>query len=193
MMGRASSVLACMAFLLHGSTKIPEFQDYVSHDRLDGRAAEPRLTTTWARKYRTRIRRGAASEEGFRRGFEYVETPGPNFAGHYRVVNWGCGSGCLMMVIVDLKTGAIYPPPLSVAPTGEGRIRIPNLGTGWAGFDFRENSRLFVMEICPGGAPDPKSPLYRGKQLCGTSYFLLEPHGFRLIQRVQWDPDPPLE
>ncbi len=34
---------------------------------------------------------------------------GPNFAGHYTVVTWGCGSNCIVYTIVDNMTGTIYP------------------------------------------------------------------------------------
>ena len=164
--------------------RILTFKDYPEKGTFDGPPAEPRLTTTWAQRYRTRIRLGAASREGFRRGFEYIEEPGPNFAGHYRVVTWGCGSGCLMMVVVDLRTGTVYRPPISAGTTGADRIVIPRLGTGWGDFDFRKDSRLFIMRTCPWGSPDPKSPLYRGREFCGSTYFVMEPQGFRLLQRV---------
>jgi hypothetical protein len=89
-----------------------------------------------------------------------------------------------MMAIVDLKTGTIYPPPMSAGRTGDAQIAVPNLGMGHGDFDFRADSRLFVMKTCPWGSPDPKSPLYRGRELCGTSFFVIEPRGFRLLQRV---------
>jgi hypothetical protein len=185
-MQRATVVGVCLtAFLiLNAAPKRPSFQEYPPDGTFGGTAAEPRITTAWQQKYRTRIRRGAASSEGFRRGSEYVETTGPNFAGHYRVVNWGCGSGCLMMVIVDLNTGTVYPPPMSVGASGEDRLIIPNLGTGWGDFDFRIDSRLFVMRTCRWGSRNPKSPLYRGMGFCGTSYYTIEPRGFRVIQRI---------
>ena len=47
------------------------------------------------------------------------------------------------MVIIDLETGRVNPPPLSVGKTGEDLIIIPNLGTGWGNLDFRLNSRLY--------------------------------------------------
>lgn len=34
-------------------------------------------------------------------------TQGPNFAGHYTVVTWGCGTSCQESAIIDAKTGAI--------------------------------------------------------------------------------------
>jgi hypothetical protein len=178
------TLLLCFAVLPNGYAKDPDFQDYPTEATLDSPPAEPRLTTPWTRKYQTRIRRGVTGQEGFRRGSEYIEAAGPNFARHYRVVNWGCGTGCLMMVVVDLKTGAVYPPPMSTGPTGTGRIVIPRLGSGWGDFDFRTDSRLFIMRTCPWGSPDPKSPLYRGPDFCGTSYFVVESQGFRLLQRV---------
>jgi hypothetical protein len=35
---------------------------------------------------------------------------GPNFAGHYRVAVWGCGSSCAMFAVVNLKTGRVITP-----------------------------------------------------------------------------------
>lgn len=51
-----------------------------------------------ARLYRTAITKQAAD--------------GPNFAGHYAVVTWGCGTECQGYAIVDSKTGDIvhYEP-----------------------------------------------------------------------------------
>lgn len=36
---------------------------------------------------------------------------GPNFAGHYTVVTWSCGSPCSTMAIVDVQTGATFDLP----------------------------------------------------------------------------------
>jgi len=46
-----------------------------------------------ANSFRTQIREGLAS--------------GPNFAGHYTVVEIGCGTACQNQVVVDLHTGRI--------------------------------------------------------------------------------------
>jgi len=50
-----------------------------------------------ARDFRTRLRE--AAEEGAKSG--------PNFAGHYALASWGCGTGCLDWALVDLKTGKV--------------------------------------------------------------------------------------
>jgi len=36
---------------------------------------------------------------------------GVNFAGHFIVANWGCGTGCSQFVIVDAINGIVYAPP----------------------------------------------------------------------------------
>ena len=54
---------------------------------------------------------------------------GPNFAGHYTVVEWGCGSECQNFAIVDAITGKIYSPSF---PSENGQ-------------EFDLNSRLIVI------------------------------------------------
>lgn len=34
----------------------------------------------------------------------------PNFAGHYILARWGCGTNCYSISIIDAKTGRIYHP-----------------------------------------------------------------------------------
>lgn len=41
----------------------------------------------------------------------------PDFAGHYKIAGWGCGSVCASGALIDLKTGAIRPLPFA----GHGR------------------------------------------------------------------------
>ena len=50
-----------------------------------------------ARSYKTALRRGIQS--------------GPNFAGHYALVVWGCGSSCADFAVVDLKNGSAINIP----------------------------------------------------------------------------------
>lgn len=88
---------------------------------------------------------------------------GPNFAGHYTLAGWGCGTGCLDWGLIDQANGKV---------TFDGRIRtIENLtdvwpindpvmkhyaalGAGAAGYDtllFRKDSALLVMIGAPAG------------------------------------------
>ncbi|MBL4904606.1 MAG: hypothetical protein JKZ00_00955 [Flavobacteriaceae bacterium] len=56
---------------------------------------EPDFTSNpEAKMFITRIKEGCKS--------------GVNFAGHYTLIYWGCGTACQSGVIVDRKTGVIY-------------------------------------------------------------------------------------
>jgi len=77
--------------------RFPEFKDYPVGEKFSGKPAQPKLASRRARLFRTAIRTQTAE--------------GPNFAGHYRIVTWGCGAGCAQFAIVDVKTGAVYFPP----------------------------------------------------------------------------------
>lgn len=57
-----------------------------------------------------------------------IDKFGMNFAGHYNLARWGCGTSCQNGAITDLKTGRVYDIPT-------------------AAFDyaFRKDSRLLVV------------------------------------------------
>jgi hypothetical protein len=44
---------------------------------------------------------------------EYGKGP-PNFAGHYRIVDIGCGSDCTFIFVVDVITGRVYYPGVNL-------------------------------------------------------------------------------
>ncbi len=95
-----------------GSATTPKFDDYPVREVFRGKPAPPVLSTTEARRFRTELRRQAAS--------------GPNFAGHFTLARWGCGAGCVMGAIIDARTGEVWFPKFRVedAFTSEGRIAI---------------------------------------------------------------------
>jgi hypothetical protein len=95
----------------------PPFEEYSVVDSFKGRPAPVDLSSDpKARRYRTMLREGAAE--------------GPNFAGHYTVVTWGCGTECQVHSIVDARTGRVYMFPFVT------------------GYDlaFRRDSRLLVAD-----------------------------------------------
>lgn len=51
----------------------------------------------WAGNYRTRI------VEGLRKG--------PNFAGHYSLIEIGCGTSCLFAYLADARSGQVFSFP----------------------------------------------------------------------------------
>lgn len=54
---------------------------------------------------------------------------GANFAGHYTIVTWGCGTSCQTSAIVDTKTGAVYTPGI----------------VSEVGIKYKLNSRLLII------------------------------------------------
>jgi len=113
-----------------------------------GVPARPRLETPLAKDHATIIREGA------RRGV--------NFAGEYRVIDWGCGTSCGVYVIVDKRTGKVFEPP----------EMSKGVDLGVAGPEFRLDSRLMVIANCP----DPK--IY-GLKNCQRKFY--EWNGSRLV------------
>jgi len=71
---------------------------------------------------------------------------GVNFAGHYIVAGWGCGTGCISGAIIDARTGnVLWPLPLNA------------LGVWYDGQNYadepvayRKNSRLLIISGSPG-------------------------------------------
>jgi hypothetical protein len=98
-------------------TALPGFADYPSTEVFTGRAAPVLLDSArYGRTYRTRLRDGARK--------------GPNFAGAFTVVVWGCGSSCQVGVVINANTGALSRQTL----------RATN------GVEYRRESRLLIAD-----------------------------------------------
>lgn len=48
----------------------------------------------------------------------------PDFAGHYVVAVYGCGTGCMATALVDVKTGVVYRAPFNQPAEGQGAYRV---------------------------------------------------------------------
>lgn len=104
----------------------PRFEDYRVSEKFKGKPAPVNLRSAHgASMFKTKLREGAKK--------------GPNFAGHYTVVTWGCGSDCRMVAIVDAKTGRVYIAPFEVSILADAGYRLdsrllvanPPEETGW--------------------------------------------------------------
>jgi hypothetical protein len=71
---------------------------------------------------------------------------GVNFAGHYIVAGWGCGTGCISGAIIDARTGnVLWPLPLNalgVCYAGDSYVDKP--------VEYRKDSRLLIIRGSPG-------------------------------------------
>jgi hypothetical protein len=117
-------------------TDTPHFEDFPVREKFTGKPAAVKVESRGARRYRTVIREGARE--------------GPNFAGHYTVVTWGCGAGCVQFAVVDAKTGVVYSPRFYVAA----RVRFDEeTQQPDEPLQFRIDSKLLIVS----GSPNEKN------------------------------------
>jgi len=130
----------------------PEFSDFHVEQVYSGRNATPKVTAEW-QSFKTRIREAASQP--------------PNFAGAYRIVEWGCGSDCVRFVLLDLKSGSVHAPPF------ESLWLDAFAKYGWygKGLEYRSDSRLLIADGCP----DEK---------CATYYYEWTEGAFHLIRAI---------
>lgn len=136
-----------------GGQSEPRFTDYPAGAKFTGRPARAVLRDRQARMFRTRLKEGAQA--------------GPNFAGHYTVVRWGCGSGCIEMAVVDARTGVIYWPPFSNVVVGMS-------GTVEDNPSFNIASKLMVVR---GALNEQDND--------GVYYYVFDKNRFRLVKYVK--------
>jgi len=101
-------------------------------------------------------------------------TKGPNFAGHYRVAFWGCGSSCAMFAVVGLKTGRVITTTEFRSVSGvylDAEDFLPGTASDGWGFRYRKDSSLLVV------IGDPDEDAARS----GAYYFVLQGERLRLI------------
>lgn len=96
------------------------------------RPAAPIVKHGMARLFRTALREGAKQP--------------PNFAGHYTIIEIGCGAGTRCPAILDAQTGKVFfPPELKVA---EALL----MEVGHADFEtlnYRRDSRILIVVGTP--------------------------------------------
>ena len=161
----------------------PRFEDYPSTELFTEKPAAPLIKRPLERMYRTRIREGVIKGWGVER--DGKEQPGPNFAGHYVIITWGCGSPCLMAAIVDLKTGSVTPPPFHHGP-GQSYFQVPWAFPAEPPLAYRVDSRLLIATICESD----KTVRVEGHvsyeaQRCGAYYFLMSDNELRLTYKLR--------
>ena len=175
--------LIALAAAWTASAQNPRFEDYPVKDIFTGTPAAPILATPQQKLFRTRIREGASKGTGVMR--DGKEQAGPNFAGHFIIVEWYCGSPCAMNAMVDAITGKIYAPPISeglVLPVITPGDPDPCPQWGPATVKFRLDSKLMIVEANPNFPKDKMN--YR-------HYLLWENNRWKLLRRVPIAPCTP--
>jgi hypothetical protein len=162
------------------TNRLPRFEDYPVSEVFAQTPHLPILVTSEQRMFRTRIREGVEKGWGVWINGEWSKEqnkPGPNFAGHYIVIAWGCGSGCIRMAMSDAETGTVYnPPPVSDGELALPMLVFPNSAGGAAETEYRRNSRLMIVRATPHADRSDAVPY--------AYYFLWQDKRWRLLRRV---------
>ena len=150
---------------------LPRFEDFPVVQKFQGQPARVDLSShPNARTFRTRLREGAQK--------------GPNFAGHYALVGWGCGNECGESLIVDLRAGKVYGLAGSPGEPPSGRtVRVKGEILEFSrGVDFRLTSRLVIVDPpCP---KDYNPCVSFGRSEEPVRYYVMEAGGLRLIHKT---------
>ena len=93
---------------------LPRFDDYLTADTVSSELVAPDLTSPGARQFQSVLTLAAQG--------------GPNFAGHYTVAVWGCGTSCQSFAIIDVNSGAVEMGGFTLS----------------VGAEYRRNSGLFI-------------------------------------------------
>lgn len=134
------------------SAEPPRFEDFADVQPLTGAPVAPDVDgSPRVHRFRTVLREGAAR--------------GPNFAGHFTVVSWGCGTDCQVIAIVDATSGAVVFAPF-VSEFGQ---------------EFRRESRLLVVNP-PAEVGSCASN--EATEAISTRYYAWDGKGFKLLAEV---------
>lgn len=111
------------------------FDDYAVSSVFQGTPAPPHITEKRHLEFHTAITEAAAK--------------GANFAGHYTIAQWDCGSDCISLVIVDETNGKLFSPPFKVLTTPQVQGTDDDPAHEFKGAVFQLKSRLLILDGCP--------------------------------------------
>jgi len=156
---RATVIVALgVALTVGAASRAPRFEDFRVTEVFKGKPPNIDLRTVMQKRYPTQIRKQAILPA--------------NFAGHFRIAEWGCGTSCGMLAVIDLKTGKVYDGPFQDMDYGE-QYRYEG---GSQDLEYRVSSSLLVARGCP----EFKN--------CGTYYYEWKGDKFDLLRFVPHGP-----
>jgi len=118
-------VLVFLSLAVFGQKGVPQFKDYPAGKIYRGKNAPVKLTNSDERMFRTRLTEAAKQK--------------PNFAGHYVLTSWGCGTECLSGAAIDVRTGKVSFFDFSICCWGT------NVDENFEAINFRPDSKLIIF------------------------------------------------
>jgi len=137
--------------------QVPKFAAYPAKEAYQGKNAPLLLETEQDKTFKTRLKEAAGQK--------------PNFAGHYILTAWGCGSECLMGAAIDANTGKVHWLPHTLCCWGS------HADGNFEPIVYRPNSRLIVF----AGLRDEQ-----GEN--GVHFYEFDQGRFIHLQTVGWKP-----
>jgi hypothetical protein len=129
--------------------KVPRFKDY------------PVAKTYWGKIPKLKL---TSDDEPWRDRFQWaIENQKVNFAGHYIVTDWSCGSTCVLGAAINAQTGKISWWKVRLNYDVEAPV------------SYRRNSRLIILSGCRGDDADYKT---------GTHFFKIQNGKFVHLKSV---------
>jgi hypothetical protein len=139
----------------HIPTDAPRFSAYPATVHAGPNAAPDVQSDPRSKRYRTQLRSWGKEK--------------PNFAGHYILATWGCGTGCTEIAVIDAVTGAVFHPMGARTNSIEDvdadvlvEVKDGERRGDFGALQYRADSRLLVLIGKPDGRPDQR----------GISYFV---------------------
>ena len=125
------NIIFSIAFLFlcfpGADARTPQFKSYPAGNIYTGKNAPVKLVTKDNKMFRTRLR--AIGKEKV------------NFAGRYILGSFGCGAECLVIAVIDAKTGKVFNVPFTVCCWFDSESPEPVEEP----FQFKINSKLIVF------------------------------------------------
>lgn len=112
---------------------------------------------------------------GYRTNLRNAAKEGVNFAGHYILTTWGCGTNCSQSAIIDARNGRVFFPD-ELEGTIFGFCDLPD---DTEPIVYQADSRLLVLSGFKGGDFDNKA----GR--CGTYYLEWTGRSFKQVGFVE--------
>lgn len=155
-------LLLLLASLTNAENIEPAFQQFRVEKQFNSKPAPVDLNSApGASRFRTVLRDGVKK--------------GPNFAGHYAIVEWGCGSSCTSIAVIDVSDGRIMFPdeisPLFFPGLSEGNQLMDKYELSY----YKDSSLLIV-----NGIPSKTDKV-------GSYYYQWKADKFELIYSRKWE------
>ena len=146
------------------ANRFPAFAEYPAPEIYQGKPVAPKLTHPANRLFRTKIREGAGT--------------GPNFAGRLSIAEWGCGTSCVSIALVDSKSGTVYPGPFGILGYGSVLAYADVPENEYEPLSYKLDSRLLIVRGCPED------------ENCASYYYEWQGSALRLLRKIPAAPIP---